>query len=90
MKQNTMRKQNPPLGQVLYLKDYIPAEQAAVAVEKTQFDGGAAYVHPVGQCVLVHAEPSLFGIVPIIAQTVPQADIPTGETCAFFEHSPFF
>lgn len=29
MKQNAMRKQNPPLGQVLYLKDYIPAEQTA-------------------------------------------------------------
>ena len=27
MKQNTMRKQNPPLGQVLYLKDYIPWER---------------------------------------------------------------
>ena len=29
MKQNTMRTQHPPLGQVLYLKDYVPAEQAA-------------------------------------------------------------
>ena len=34
MKQNTMRKQNPPLGQVLYLKDYIPAEQAPEWLEK--------------------------------------------------------
>ncbi len=29
MKQNAMRKQNPPLGQVLYLKDYVPVEQTA-------------------------------------------------------------
>ena len=67
-------------------RDTAPAEQAAAAVEKTQFDGGAAYVHPVGQSVLVHRRSSLSGITFII----PQAAISSGKTHAFFAHPPFF